>query len=464
MSIATIILSLALIAANVYFFINKKYLYLFIPCILFLPEYYALEISSTLPLITASRIMFVVFYVYAFLNRRRNISFKNIRLKELPKSYLLLPCYFVLRLISNLVYAPTIRQALNTFLEIVFEQLLLLICFYLLAPTKEEIHTLIKVVVNTAFVFFVIGIFESITSIRPFDVLYTVERNMMNSTFIRLGLMRSTTTLGLPNFYSNMCLYVTPLILYLYEKTMQKRYLVYMVFDILAIIHAGSRSTILFFAFLLLIYFVYSLRSSRRILFIKNSAAIVAALAIIMVVLSLTSPLVKNYYLGTVKGVLNEVGFNFEMEKEDHDGVAGYGENIGYGSGSRLAQFTGMYYTLRTNPVFGLGARSNDRKVIRYYSEDHWHPSNTFDVGFVEIFCNEGFVGFTGYIMLLIWLFLLLLKGRKADNSTAFRTIALLFPAYLLAMLSTINMYPYLFLMALIFYILFDEKNIKIIK
>ena len=104
--------TLALHIANIYCFIKKKYLYLFIPCMLFLPDYYGGEISDSLPLLTASRTMFVIFFIYAWINRRRNLSFKNFRLKELPREYLFLAAYFVLRIVSNLYYVTTYGQAI----------------------------------------------------------------------------------------------------------------------------------------------------------------------------------------------------------------------------------------------------------------------------------------------------------------------------------------------------------------
>lgn len=105
--------TLALIIANVYCFKSKKYLYLFVPCMLFLPGYYGIELSESLPLITMTRIMFVVFYIYTFINKRRTFKTSGHSYKSLPKAYYLLLGYFVLRIASNLYYITTYGQAIK---------------------------------------------------------------------------------------------------------------------------------------------------------------------------------------------------------------------------------------------------------------------------------------------------------------------------------------------------------------
>ena len=128
--------SIALTVASVYCFIKKKYLYFFIPCMLFLPSYYGIAPSETAPLFTAVRSMYVIFYIYVFINRKRNFELKSI-FRNLHGETYFLAGYFVLRIVSNLYYVTTYGQAIKTILEIIFEQLLLLIAFYFLDPTKE---------------------------------------------------------------------------------------------------------------------------------------------------------------------------------------------------------------------------------------------------------------------------------------------------------------------------------------
>ena len=52
---------------------RKSYLSFFIPMILFLPDYYGIDIAPGLPLITVSRILFMVLYLYTLFLYRKNI-------------------------------------------------------------------------------------------------------------------------------------------------------------------------------------------------------------------------------------------------------------------------------------------------------------------------------------------------------------------------------------------------------
>ena len=207
-----IIFSTILLILNIYCLFTKKYIYLIFPCILFLPEYYGMEITNSLPLITVSRLMLTIFFMYAFINRKKTIDYIDI-FHTLPKTYIFLFSYFFFRIVSNCYYITIYRQSITAIFSIIFEQLCPIIAVFLLQPTKEQTTTIIKTTVYSASALFAIGILESYTRIRPFDSLYTVQREMLNEHYIRLGLYRATTSLGLPVFYGNMCIIILPLIL-----------------------------------------------------------------------------------------------------------------------------------------------------------------------------------------------------------------------------------------------------------
>ena len=438
MSAFLIIFSLLLFIANIIFFAKKKYLYLFVPCMLFLPSYYGIEINSSLPLITVTRMMFVVFYLYAFINKRRTLDIKNIHWSIIPRHYLLIGGYFIFRTVANLYYIFTYSQAIKTIFFMFFEQFLFLVALYLLAPTKQELNTLIKVIVSVATVFFVIGILESLTFIRPFDALYTVSRHVMNEHYIRLGLLRATTTFGMPGMFGNMCLLVLPLILYLFNLHQQKRYLISIGLCILAIIHSGSRADILSLIILMLIYFIYVLRDKAfRLLFAKRTLIILSSLLIFSTLASIANPYYKFFYVGTAKSILNEVGFDFDIDSDAPDSNTEYGANSMRGSISRTRQLSGLIYTSRINPLFGLGSGAQNRKDVQYYWANAWHKANTYDMGIVEIFCDEGILGLCGIIAIISSLYLLC-KGNRNNF--------LFICAYLLSTLNTVNMFSFLFL------------------
>lgn len=428
---------------------------------IFLPDYYGIEINDTLPLLTATRIMFIIFYIYAFQNRRRALSFKTIHLNDLPVHCFFFGGYFLFRIIANMYYLTTYVQSAKTIFTIIFEQLFLLIAIYYLAPTQKEIHTLLKVITWTATSFYIMGILESVTFIRPFDALYTISRNVMNEHYVRFGLLRSTTTFGMPGMYGNMCVLTLPIILYLYETYKQKRYLLSSALCFLAIIHSGSRSDLIFIAPILGIYFFIALKGyNRKLLFIKNFFWVSASVFLTCSLLSIASPHLKYFYVGTTKSILNEVGFDFDLNEGAPDDVYGFDakarENDSKGSTARLLQFSGIVYTSSINPLFGLGSGAQNRKDIKYFWDNKWHTSNTYDVGYVEIFCDEGIIGSIGYIMMataLICIYSIIIRLPQ-------KRCLLLHPiAYAIILLSTANMPHFLFLIVIIGVSFFEDLS-----
>lgn len=439
------VFSIILFILNIICFVKKKYLYLFIPCMLFLPAYYGFEFNSTFPILTITRIMFLIFYLYAFINKRRNLSFSIKNIHSISVPYKLLIGYFVLRLISNLYYVTTYGQAAKTFFLIIFEQLLFLIAIYILAPTRNELNTVVKIVIWVASLLFLIGIFESYTYTRPFDALYTVSRHVMNEHYVRLGFLRATTTFGMPGMYANMCVMILPLILYMYRKEMHKRYLFSAGLCFLAIIHAGSRSDLLYLIPILGIYFIYVLREKHdRLIFLKNLLAVLASVFIFIVAVSVIYPSARYYYSGTGKSLLNEVGFHFDLSEDAPEGSKGYGANSMRGSISRTQQFTGLIYTSRINPFFGLGSGAQVRGDVQYYWCKKWRVVKSYDLGIVEIYCDEGAVGLLGILLLLSY-FAFLSRKKPAFQ--------LLLVTYILTTLNTVNMFSYLFFYLTIIYI-----------
>ena len=71
---------------------------------LFLPEYYGFEFNESFPILTITRIMFIIFYIYSFINRKIALSLNAINPKETLKKYSFLLGYFFFRILSNLYY------------------------------------------------------------------------------------------------------------------------------------------------------------------------------------------------------------------------------------------------------------------------------------------------------------------------------------------------------------------------
>lgn len=445
--------SIALVACTIYCFKNKKYIYLFVPCYLFLPGYYGISLSDSLPVLNVTRIITVFFYIYVLINKRK--TFKEIFFSPFSGRFLLLFGYAAFRILANLFYANGLNIPTKMIFSIIFEQVFIVIAFLLLSPSDNEIKILEKVIVWSAFFLFVIGILESLTSTNIFDQLYTVQRNIPNEHYIRLGLLRATTTMELPGQYSNMCLFILPLALHLYNTTTNKLYLLVCFADILAAIHSGSRSFYFYLLLVMTYYLVFILRSNaQRLRCIKHVLLILLLLVAFASTLSVFSPKYKYFYTGSAKAFLNELGANYDLNADAPSGVDGYGGNYDStyefqgGVSSRKLQFTGIVYALNHDWLHGLGTDALSKRLVRYYYNGFWCKTNSIDVGIVEIIMYEGLLGLVGYCFLFIYIFRSVIPQKPMQFRKHYSLLLIL--SYILTTLSTCNMIPLLLLITLL--------------
>ena len=453
MNLFAAIFTIGLILANIFFFIKKKYLYLFIPCILFLPSYYGFDISPSLPVLSVSRIMYFVFYIYVFLNKKKAISFNNF--KKMPKEYYFIGLFFTLRIISIMFNMPSNSYALKALFSVIFENILLIYGLFLLAPTKEEVFNITKSIVYIGSILFFVGIFESITFLRPFDFLYTVSRDIFNDYYIRLGYLRSTTTMCMPNYFSNICLFLAPIIFYLHRVTGYKRYLFFCVLNFLALVHSGSRSNIICYFFILVIYVLLTILNKEYMKFtIKSFIVVFISIAIIITLTSTISSRAEYFYSGTAKSILNVFGFNYDLNEGAPTEANGYGNNSHTATYSRFYQLSGAKNALSQNPLFGIGYGAIELKKIKYQWKSHISIGTTIDSGLVEILIYEGLLGLAAYILLFINFVQITFKNiHKFKDNISIQTVVLVTICYFLSLLSTTNMPIYLSLI-IFFYIL----------
>lgn len=445
--IILIAFTLLLIVANLICFKRKIYLYIFIPCMLFLPDYYGIELSQSLPIISVKRIMFIVFYLFCFINKRIKISEISIFIKKLFKNnitFIFLSLYFICRYITNFYYITVYSQPIKTIFEITFEQLFLIIALLFLCPSKKEIVKTMEITTYAATFLFICGIYESLSYSRLFDALYTVNREMLNIHEIRLGLMRATTSLGMPGFYGNMCILMLPIILFLFNYSKKFRYILAISLDFIAVLHSGCRANTLFFIFIIFVYFLFSFLSKENIKHIITYGVMTIVISsFILLTLSFINPFAKYYYSRSIKSALNEVGFNYDLAEGIPNNVPQFGVNDGTGVESRLYQLSGIKYTFKINPVFGLGSGVQNRGQISYYYKTKWIKSYTFDSGYVEIICSEGLIGLLAILFLIAFLFVC---GKKyLANKPNNYIIMVLIISYLVCILSTANMFSFLF-------------------
>jgi len=438
--------SVALAVLCAYSIFKKSFLPFFFSVLLFLPDYYGFEISPKFPIVSVKRLIILIFYLYVFINYHNNIKsfFKRFKFSAVN---LFLCLYFLLRIVSNLYYVATYGQAIKTIMLLIFEQALLLLAINIIPITSDDCLHLLKSIIYTSAFIFVLGLVESFSGVRITDFLYTVDRFLLNDHFFRLGMLRSTVTFGLPNFYGNFCALVMPLIIYLYDVTKGKQFLIIAFLDVLACIHSGSRSSLFVLFVLSLLFFILYKKDNCRLLeYFKHFLIINFVIIFFAIVLSLISSRFALYYAGTGASLLKAVGIDINLGSLSESINDNYGENI-RGAHSRLIQLSGIEYVTKINPLFGLGSGAQNRGDIKYFTYNKWQRFYTYDVGYVGIYADEGLLGVLAFLSLFAGLSLLLLHKNglhKMKNANPYLSIGLI--CYLLCLLSTTNLYPFLLL------------------
>ena len=216
---------------------------------------------------------------------------------------------------------------------------------------------------------------------------------------------------------------------------------------VLAIIHSGSRSDEIFLIVVLVAYLLFVLRGKqRRMEYFKNAIVVTAAILAFVFCGSIISSDLRYFYVGNVKSVLNEVGFDFDLNEGAPSNSSGFGVNYD-GSTSRTRQLSGLYYVAKINPIFGLGSAAQRRGDVKYgwvgekSGTFKWIVANTYDLGIVEIFCDEGLLGLLG---MCAFIFHLMEKSRN-DNYSKLAVFC-----YLLTTLSTGNMFYFLMMYTIV--------------
>lgn len=285
---------------------------------------------------------------------------------------------------------------------------------------------------------------------------------MLNEHYMRLGFYRSTTTMGLPNFFGNLCLLILPVALYYYHHSRSVHCLFVISLDYYAMIHSGCRSSMLFSVPVLALYFLLILSTKEdRCRFMKNLFGIFLSISAVIILLSIINPEYRYFYTGTIKSLLNEIGFNFDLNEGAPTGIYGFGINGENGTLSRLSQLSGIYYTLTQNPIFGLGSGALNRKEMRYFAYNKWQFINTYDLGLVEIISEEGILGLLGFLSLFISIFVTI--RRESPSKAYSRIVFIEAVAYLLCTLSTANMTSFLFMIVIAaFYPSFSSSNYEL--
>lgn len=414
------------------------------------PSYFALELSGKLPLLTASRILFVLMGVMLLVRRRREIfPLKNLKLSAwnfgLTQDKFLrtgLMLYFVMRVICDgALLRQDVGAAVKALFTVVVESYGLVWMLALVLDTRQKLLAALKILVLSAGVSAVIAALGCVFDGNPFYILNTVQRDMLMAKYYRLGLLRAEAGFGHPVYYGAFCAIIVPINMYFVEYSERRRekllFCGCLTMNLVGLVLSNSRGSLCAFACLVVLAAVLKIQQKQFLRFCKTYLPIGFAALVILGAVALTRPAGLAFLRGIFNSMVNTVAPNtVSMDiVVDEETVISYGKNAS-GGRSRMTQMTGMLWTMQRSPLIGMGTDAHLRGVLCYMGKDgKWFPADTFDVALIAIVCQYGILGLLGYTGLLGSLFRTA-WCKKYRQDRLMQYLGLAFVTYLLCLIT----------------------------
>lgn len=413
---AYIIFGIIILIAVILMIVNKNYL-LYYFCFLYpiLPEYLAINISDSLPLFTASRILLIILIV--------SLILKSPKIKLLKKLGSFKSVLFIFFLCETLVFLAHLQNvdAIKSYINIIIENIVLLLVLYNLIDSKEKLYKCITVLCFAAFFVFFMGVLEPVTKINLASTyLNTGERaNMLMSTYERYGSIRATFSFGHSIALAVYCVAMLPLIMYKMNETNKKIYFICYELGFACLIMTMARGTILVFA----VVFVFSLliigkKQRRELIKFIVITMLIAFIAVLFI------PEVFSIVKTTVLACFNALGANFDINNSSGNEKAIL---------SRTSQFSMLSQVLPNFPLFGGGTGYIFKNNVYINTGERVFKAVSIDMNYLSWLINKGIVGFFGNVILYISLLKITWKNKRNDKNSISLTFFLSFLSIFMA-------------------------------
>lgn len=362
---------------------EKWYLYIICGLYTILPDTFAIEISTSLPLLTFKRIFIVIlFCILLYNNKIKNII-------RVPKEIFI---YTLINLVVSIINLRFGFGELNGIFIIIFEQFMLVLLIKGFISNKEDVYKCLEFVVYCSVILAIISILQTVVKFDLATVFALTESRVSQEITDRMNTVRAY---GVTNAISNGC-YISFMVLisiFMYEKTKRFRYIFILALNIIALACTMTRSAILSLG---IVIFIMLIVRNRQFIAIYSKYIMYAVAAVIMVIV--VKPEILNGVKEVFKSILNVLGFKIELSEE-------FGMNAGNASYSRMVQWTAIIYMYKEGLLlFGYGYRAFVRGKLFYYFKQFksWTKATALDTGFVSIAVERGIVGLVNNI--LLWL------------------------------------------------------------
>ena len=410
-----------------------------------LPSYFAIEISESFPLITASRILLLILIISYILVRRGVIKIKIFRDSSLKYPYLI---YFSLMMISNFYYVPMTSEAVKQILILILEELLVIWIISNIVTSKDNLVFCLKMMSISAGIVACISIISSLIGKNIFYYLITINRsNILASNYLRLGFIRAEAGFGHAVYYGAYCVFMIPVIMYVMETQKKKGiYSICLFLDIIALVFANSRGSLVIGAILIAYMLI-----KKKPKYLKKYIVVLLILIVLLTIIYFTNETIKNF----LYNIFVSITIIFDSNNAE---IENYGNNSLTGLKSRTSQITQMTYGLKQNLFFGLVANAHNRGVLKWYTPwtGEWQITKTIDVGYVGVVAQYGIIGGIAFLVLyLAILFSIFDKKSKSDD--LMQMFKYVFIAYFLMMLSISGVHDFFWV---VFGLFIAYKNI----
>ena len=371
------ILLIAVIVVSIVIFIknNDNFIYFFVFFYPILPEYFALKLGNSLPLLTASRCLIILMFLFTLV-RTKKISFRYIKATKFSR---VLIVYFIFSTINFLVHNNNLEN-LKQYFGVILENIILVVILVMNINTQEKKEKCVKAMVFSAGLVFILSIVEPFTGINLAEFLDTgVSKEVLQAKYERMNMFRATFSFGHPICLAVYAIMILPIVMYCIDKYNKIIYKIIFLLNILCILLTISRGQILITALLLIVMFIFMKKEERR----KYYLLLFSSFCLLILGCILSEQLF-NSIINIIYSALNAIGFNFN--------IVDFGTNEN--AMGRFDQLTMLPQVLDKYFFFGGGENYIKNNLVYVYSATgEVYRAVSIDCEYISILIGKGVIG-----------------------------------------------------------------------
>lgn len=381
---------------------KKGYLYLLFSLYPILPDAFAFELASNLPLLTVSRIILLI-------NVLLWIGFDRGRVKLGIRKLILI--FWGINILLSVVHLLDHTGEINKLFNIVFHQILLIGVIRRFVTSKEEFVKCLNYMLLGFAVSCCVGVLQTLFSIDASEPLMQVVRGERIGLNERMGMERARGFCTSPILFACECGFFILIALYLFEYKKKNIYIFAILLYLVGIILSMSRSAMLGLA-AILVFFLITRYKTAVGKYLKYIGIALLGLALVLLII----PDMATKLIDPIKSSLNVLGMNFSISSS-------FGDNASNPVASRSEQWSLLIYMAQNgNLLLGYGYNAYSRGFLNFYYSGYssWDSAQALDVGFVSVSGEGGIVGLLNYFIFLGGVGWMSFRNKRNGNETKF--------------------------------------------